>query len=283
MFSQKTQEGNGNRSLDVLFVTCNRPWYARVALEGLLAVKASCSIDLRLWVWRNGEDPETAALVEDLDRDDNFHSCIRSRRNVGLADPTNWFLSRAESRFLSKVDDDCLVPPDWASRLVEAHEQESKLGVLGAWHFRKDELVPELVARKTRRLSGGVRILHHPWVGGSGFVLKRAALGKRRRLPRGRWDFPSLQLDLARRGWINGWLLPPVLQDHMDDPRSDYYSPDRVEKDGINSISAARRGIQRVEDWNARLRQSARDLQELPSHTFWYGRLGRPLRRLWKR
>ena len=92
---------------DVLMITYNRPDYTRLALSELLA---RCDASMRVWVWHNGDDAETLALVRSFEDHPRFHRFHHSEQNVGLTAPTNWLLADATGAYLSKVDDDCVVP-----------------------------------------------------------------------------------------------------------------------------------------------------------------------------
>jgi glycosyltransferase involved in cell wall biosynthesis len=99
--------------IDVLMITYNRPVYTRLALSELLDRSQP---DTRVWVWHNGSDPETLAVVESFrPRLHRFHHSVE---NVRLTKPINWLFENAQGAYLSKVDDDCIVPEAWDVKLV---------------------------------------------------------------------------------------------------------------------------------------------------------------------
>ena len=107
--------------VDVLMITYNRPEYTRLALDRLLATGDE---NLRVWLWHNGAHEETLSVVrEHLD-----HPCVwkfhHSRENAKLRDPTNWILQEGDSEYVSKVDDDCLVPEGWIEHSVRRLDVE---------------------------------------------------------------------------------------------------------------------------------------------------------------
>src|SRR5262249_24933662 len=128
-----------DRSVDVLMITYNRPEYTRLSLQRLLD---SCSEDARVWVWHNGADADTLGVVEALRGHPRFCRFHHSPENRKLREPTNWLWSQATGLYLSKVDDDCLVPDGWIEKLRCAHEDVPEFGVIGCWRFEDEDFVP---------------------------------------------------------------------------------------------------------------------------------------------
>src|SRR5690606_2229617 len=112
----------------------------------------------------NGGDEATLDVVRELVDHPRLHKCHYSDENLGLREPTNWLLSHARGPFVSKVDDDCLLPDGWAQTLRGAHEDVPELGVIGCWRFQDEDYVPELAVKKVRSFQGGHRVLQNPWI-----------------------------------------------------------------------------------------------------------------------
>ncbi|MDZ7734326.1 MAG: hypothetical protein U5R31_15735 [Acidimicrobiia bacterium] len=75
-------------------------------------------------------------------------------------------------------------------------------------------------------------------------------------------SFPQYCVQLARAGWINGWYLPFVHEDHMDDPRSpNTHLHDDADLIAHLPLSARRQGVSTLADWEASIRRSARECQ----------------------
>lgn len=259
--------------VDVLMITYNRAEYVSLSLPRLLSTLRPQD---RVWLWHNGEDEATLAAVhENLPGIHRFH---HSRENVRLTGPTNWLWSHATGSWLSKVDDDCLVSPGWLDSLVSAHSTNERFGVLGSWRFQPEDWREDLTAPKTAGW-GQTTVLRNLWVQGSGYVLRREAqrgLG----LLRARESWPQWCIRLARRGWVNGWPLPLVLEEHMDDPRSEHTL--LVDDDSVRRylpLSAQARGVTTLEAWQAQMRQSAVDVQAAPLSLWRYSRAYRAVRR----
>src|SRR5688572_8965467 len=150
---------------DVLMITYNRPAYTRLALSELLKRSGPST---RVWVWQNGDDAETLEVVA------GFRSHLfryhHSRENCGLTKPTNWLFENARGRYLSKVDDDCIVPEQWDVKLAQAHADEPRFGVIGCWRFPDEDFFPELAQRKIRTFARGHQLMVNMWVEGSGYL-----------------------------------------------------------------------------------------------------------------
>ncbi len=270
--------------VDVLMVTHRRPDYLQRSLPRLLD---QCDGIARVWLWHNGGDDNALTIVRKYADHPAVAEVRHCAENVGQVPAINWLFEQAEGKYLSKVDDDCLVADGWIEELRAAHESVEKLGVVGTWRFFPEDFVPELAERKMIDLPGGHRLLRNHWVQGSGFLLKRECveimgrLGEREMLPS--W-FTRLGLD----GWVNGWVHPFIREDHMDDPRSPNTAM-RSDEDLLARmpLTAARHGVTSLDDWIARLQATARDVQAAPLdakyHRGWRrqrDRLRRRLRRL---
>lgn len=261
--------------IDVLMITYNRPHYTRVSLERLLE---STRGRARVWVWHNGEDAETLAVAQAHSAD--LHRFHHSKQNVALTEPTNWLFKNAEGSLLGKVDDDCVVSLDWIARLSRAHEDAPELGVAACWHFQPEDFVPELAEPKIRAFPGGHQLLVNMWVGGSGYLMKRACVERLGGLKPGQ-SFTDYCIEVSKAGWTNGWIYPFVYQDHMDDPRSPRTGiKSDADLAGCLPLSAKRNGVTTVEAWTAQLKRSARHVQEAPIDKGHWSKRRRMFRRI---
>lgn len=261
--------------VDVLMITYNRPKHTRMALEHLLV---NCDERSRIWLWHNGDDEETLEFVKSLSGEPQVYAFHHSRENVRLFPPTSWLLEKGTGTFLSKVDDDCLVPVGWLRELRSIHAAAPQCGVLGCWRFLEEDFDVKLASRKIQEIAPGRKILRNPWVEGSGFVMKRACVEKDGGLRKGE-TFTQYCLRLALKGWVNGWVYPFLWQEHLDDPRAPH-ALIRTDDDFRRylPLSASRFGANNMRDWDLQLRRSARNLQEIP----WDARYYVGWRRRWK-
>jgi glycosyltransferase involved in cell wall biosynthesis len=256
--------------IDILMITYNRPDYTRMALSRLLG---TCDESMRVWVWHNGVDEETLAVVRSMVEHPRVHRFHHSPENMKLRGPTNWLFRESAGEYVSKVDDDCLLPDGWAQTLRQAHEDEPRLGVVGCWRFQDEDYRPELARKKIRTLAGGHQVLLNCWVEGSGYLMKRACVEKAGPI-RDDESFSSYCIRIAAAGWINGWYHPFIRQEHMDDPRAPH-SLLRKDEDLARylPLSAANTGVKTLAAWEAQLRRSALVVQQASpdprAHTGW--------------
>ena len=259
-----------DNSIDILMITYNRPQYTRLSLARLLA---TCDETVRVWLWHNGEHGETLDIAKSLADHPRVHEFHHSKENKRLREPTNWLWQNAKGAYLSKVDDDCLLPPGWAQRLRAAHHDVPELGAIACWHLHPDDYIPAVADRKIQRIEGGHKVLRNPWVCGSGYLMKRRCV-EAAGLLGPEESFTQYCIRLALAGWINGWYYPLILQDHMDDPRS-AHSLIRSDADLQHHLplSAINSGVKTIEQWTAQLRRSARIVQTASpdprAHTGW--------------
>ncbi len=244
--------------VDVLMITHARPAYTERSLARLLE---SCDDHARVWVWQNGNDPETLAVVRAFQGHPRLYRFHHSEQNRKLLEPTNWLWREAPGALLGKVDDDCAVPLGWIETFRAAHADNAELGGIACWHFPEDDFDAELCAPKIRDLVGDRQLLQNMWLPGSGYLMKRACIESGGLLADGQ-TFTNYCVALALRGWIHGFHLPLLLQDHMDDPRSDHTLL-RTDEDfrRFAPLSARANGVDTVRAWDAQLRRSARLVQ----------------------
>lgn len=266
--------------IDILMITYNRPDYTRLALSRLLE---TCDETMRVWLWHNGDHPETLEYVKSMaghPRVRHFHHSSENRR---LREPTNWFWTHADGEYISKIDDDNLMPHGWAQQMRAAHEAESRLGVLGCWSFLKEDVVPELAEAKVRSF-GGHQIMQNCWVAGTGYVMKRQCIDAMGLLKKDQ-SFPQYCIQLALKGWIHGWIYPFLYMDNLDDPR---HPMTRLKtEDDFRAgagLSALKFGVRTLQDLRDRQRLIALELQEASVDPLqcvgWRGRINRVKKKL---
>ena len=245
--------------VDVLMITFNAPGYVKLSLPRLLD---SCDEQTRIWLWHNGTHEETLEVTKGFASDPRVHRFHHSIENVRLTDPTNWMWAESNGAFLSKVDDDCLLPVDWIKRLRHAHEGNDEFGAIGASRLREEDIIPEAFEKKLQNFGPGLDLFRNHWVQGSGYLLKRKWVDKHGLLkPDQSWT--NYCLELALDGAINGFLYPLIFEDHMDDPRSEHtllHTDDDFR--WRMPLSAKRSKVQTLDDWGRRMRRSAREVQE---------------------
>jgi len=265
-------------TIDILMVTYNSPESTRLALGRLLE---TCNERMRVWLWHNGDDAQTLGVVREFIEHPRIHEFRHSHENVKLWAPTNWLLEHARGDFLSKVDDDNILPFGWTEPLLAAHAANPEFGVLGCWRFQDEDFVPHLAEQKIREFAEGHRILQNTWVEGSCFLMKSQCRDEAGTLTHGQ-NFPQYCRALALKGWINGWYYPFIRYENLDDPRSPH-TLIRSQEDLMRRLplTAQYNGVKTIEDWTNQLRRSALNAQTAPidpRHWFGWRRLLRRVR-----
>jgi glycosyltransferase involved in cell wall biosynthesis len=269
--------------LDILFITHRRPKYTAKSLERLLN---SCTKDTRVWVWHNGSDVSTLETVKSFLGHPNFHHLEVSKDNKKLREPTNWFWNNSDGGYVGKVDDDCLLPPDWINPLLAAHKNNQSLGAIGCWLFYDDDYLPAIASKKTKPLNGGGSVLSNCWVGGSGYIMKRKLVNELGPL-KDNESFTDYCLRSSLLGWNHGWYFPFIHQEHMDDPRSTHCDI-KTEEDfqSRKPLTAINFNIENLEEWKARVKEEAATVQRASPnpkhHTGWCKRMKNIIKRIKK-
>lgn len=237
-------------------ITHNRPGFTERALSQLLD---TCDDSMRVWVWHNGTHQETLDVVRKHRAHPAFHHLEHSVENKRLAEPTNWFWKNSNAQYLTKVDDDCLLPLGWAQSLIKAHEAHSELGSICCWRFYDEDTLPEALEKKTVTLKTNQQLVRNSWVQGSGYVMKRELVEQCGPL---RESYPAYCIRAARSGWQNGWLYPFIHEEHMDDPRSEFY-PYKNDQDFLEHrpLTAIQDGVESLAEYKRHTKYMAKLVQ----------------------
>lgn len=202
----------------IVLVTHNRLEYTRLALASLLADAAE---EFSLTIWDNASTDGTQEYLESVD-DPRIKEKIFSKENIGQTGAMNYAWSKTNVELVGKLDNDCLVTPGWTRIFAKAHQDIPELGAVAMWHFFDEDFDYERAKFKIQKFNGHI-IFRHPWVCGSGFIMKRTTYKEQ-----GPWkagcDVATTYyfIRMALAGYINGWYYPFILQEHMDDPKSSY-------------------------------------------------------------
>lgn len=266
---------------DILMITYRSAGYLDLSIPRLLDTLGEQD---RVWLWHNGDDEATIEALRPYTTDPRVERYHHSRENVKLREPTSWLWQESSGRFLSKVDDDCLVSPGWLDTFTAAHEANPQFGIIGSWRPHPEEFRPDLAAKKIATFAGGHQLLRNLWVQGSGYLMARRIV-EQQGLLGPEESFTRYCIRAAQAGAVNGFYYPFVPEDHMDDPRSPYtlIKTDADLADRM-PLSAQFNGVETVADWTAQLQRSAYILQTCsldPRHyTGWRAKLTAVRRRL---
>ena len=194
----------------VLMITHNRPAYTAMALARLCDTLPD---NARITVWDNGSGQEMRDVLKKFEGHRLVERIVYNRTNDKLRAPTNWFWqSVGEAEFVSKVDDDGLMPDKWTEILEQAHRDIPQAGILGTWRFPEEDFLKDLAMKKIQS-AGSHQILRNCWVEGSGYLMKREVV-ERIGLIRDHESFTSYCIRAAAAGFINGWYYPFLYQEH---------------------------------------------------------------------
>jgi glycosyltransferase involved in cell wall biosynthesis len=245
-------------SVDILMVTYDSPESTELCLPRLLE---TCGETARVWLWHNGNHRETLELVEKHRMHPRVARFHHSPDNRKLWAPTNWLFGNSQADYLSKVDDDNLLPHGWIETLMAAHESYAGFGVLGCWRFPDEDFEPELAHRKIKEFPGGHRVMLNMWTEGSCFLMKRRCRDEQGALAPGQ-SFPQYCKKLALNGWLNGHYFPFIKYENLDDPRAPHtliHSEEDLRR--YLPLTAQYNGVRTVAEWTDQLRRSAHNAQ----------------------
>jgi glycosyltransferase involved in cell wall biosynthesis len=236
----------------LVIVTHHRLAYTRKCVEHVLADTQS---DFDLYFWDNASSDETPDYLKSL-KDPRIKDVVLSKENAGQTIAMNRLWNASKAELVAKLDNDCLPEHGWLQTFAAAHRDIKNLGAVACWHYRKEDFYPEVAHYKIREINGH-KIFQHPWVCGSGFVMKRETYLKRGPWPEGSPDIGTTDyfMDLALAGFINGWYYPLILQEHMDDPLSPHcLFDDDASLLALKEISYTLR-VQKIKTYSQRLQR----------------------------
>jgi hypothetical protein len=212
-------------TIEILFINCNRLGYTRRAAAALLADSTE---DFQLSIWDNASTDGTREFLETL-QDPRIKRKVLSSKNLYLTGAANEVFGNSDADLLAIIPDDFLVSAGWTRPLAEVHAEVQRAGLVSCW-FLGREFFDETAARQKIQTFGKHRILRHPWTGGGAALFSRKAWEEVGRF--NGMGTPDCWKRMALAGYINGFVVPPVYIEHMDDPWSGYYSghPSEIRK-----------------------------------------------------
>ena len=230
-------------NIDILYITYNRLSYTEQTLPALVE---TAEASFRLTIVDNGSTDGTVDFLKQFARrNSKILSSIRFLdNNSGISQPTNEFWRTSKAEFLGKVDNDTLCPQGWLKRLLDAHRQSSRLGVVGAFHFNTDYVDMQGLAQRVINVDG-VQIVPDAFIGGCCYLFRRSIQRRQGLLSVGALKthgWTEYQAEICRRGYINGYLWPLLQVAHFDDPLDTHNLLFSKHKE-ISQISMREKGI----------------------------------------
>ena len=240
-----------NLKVQIIYLTYNRLYYTKITLPALL--DSSNHISFQVRIVDNGSTDGTVKYLKSLNHP-RIEKIIYNKKNKGLVQPTKQFWKESNATFVSKIDNDILVPNGWIDNLVNAHLKIPELGVCGYCHFREEDFDPKNIAAKVEQINN-TNFRRQPWIGGNYIMKRSTALNNKgyrqsRKLFQKRilYGFNTYQETLTKNGFIHGYLCDEnkslFTWEHIDDPRhplfykdNEYYKiRNMTNKDFINSL-----------------------------------------------
>lgn len=256
--------------IEIVFIAFNRLGYTRLAIEALLS---DITEEFGLVIWDNASTDGTREYLESL-RDSRITRKVLSDKNLYLTGAANECFHASSADLLAIIPDDFLVTSGWTRPLAAAHAEIAELGFVGCWHYGLENF-DEHRARHKIQDFGRHRILRHPWSGGGAGLLKRKAW-----LDCGPFEgiaTPACWMRMARKGYVNGFYVPPIPVEHMDDPWSPHYGGE------ISSFRKAR-GLDSLKKIELQRAGALAEILDGPWHVEsylgWRGKLRRRLLRI---
>ncbi|MGA2863538.1 MAG: glycosyltransferase [Verrucomicrobiota bacterium] len=238
----------------VLMITHNRTAYTELSLARLCETVGR---EARITVWDNASSEETRSVLKRFESHPAVERIIYNGANDKLRGPTNWFWQNArDAEFLSKVDDDGLMPDRWTEILEQAHRDIPEAGIMGTWRFPDEDFVERRAQKKIQKF-GAHQVLRNCWVEGSGYLMKRSVID-RIGLIREKESFTTYCIRAAAAGFVNGWYYPFLYQEHMDDPRAPHTGI-KTEEDfrRLQPLTAQTFKVKSRAEWSAKTKELA--------------------------
>jgi hypothetical protein len=203
--------------IEILFINCNRVGYTRQAMASLLADPTP---DLAISIWDNASTDGTKEFLDSV-RDPRIKRKVLAQKNVYLTGAANEIFGNSDADLLAIIPDDFLVPAGWTQPLAAVHADLPQAGLISSWFLGKEFYDGDRARHKIQTF-GRHRILRHPWTGGGAALFKRQAWEEAERFTG--IGTPDCWKRMAAKGYINGFLVPPIFVEHMDEPWSRHYS-----------------------------------------------------------
>ncbi|MBN1846256.1 MAG: glycosyltransferase [Sedimentisphaerales bacterium] len=244
-------------NIDILFLAYNRLPCTKISIPALLADPEE---EFSLTLWDNGSTDGTREYLDSLD-DPRIVRTVFAKENVRLQGAVNDLVERSKADLIGMVFEDILVTPGWTRTLAQAHADIPKFGMIGSWHFPLEDFDYEL-ARPKIHTYGSHQLILNPWTGVGAGLVKRRAMQECGPLQSSRTTYYWIQM--ALKGYVNGYYYPLIPADHMDDPRSPY-TLIKTEEDfqRLRPPTAAGHGVTCLADWIERCHQDAIHIQTL--------------------
>ncbi|MHC4463859.1 MAG: glycosyltransferase family 2 protein [Planctomycetota bacterium] len=228
--------------IDLLFVSWNRLDYTKLALTSLLADPTE---EFSLTIWDNASTDGTKEYLATVE-DPRIIRKVFARDNVHVHLAAKECFSKSSADLVGFFPNDFLVTPGWTRPLAQAHADVQEFGMIACWHLGPEFFDEERARHKIQKF-GQHRVLRHPYTNGGAGLLKLKTLIDCGLLGSGLCGKDLIQL--AVRGYVNGFYFPPIYVEHMDYPWSEHYAfSDKLQEKIETSVSYRYHGIRTLDD-----------------------------------
>jgi len=229
--------------IDLIFIAYNRLPYVKLTLPTLLDDPTE---EFSLTIWDNGSTDGTREYLSSVD-DPRIVRRVFPHQNAYLHGAVNDLVSSSSADLIGMIFDDILVTPGWTRPIAKAHADVPEFGMIGSWHFPPEDFDYELAKWKIQKF-GQHRVLRNVWTGVGAGLVKVKTMRECGPLKSSRTTYYWVQM--ALRGYINGYYFPLILADHLDDPRSPH-SRIKSEEDFQREppMTAKCRGVSSFDEW----------------------------------
>ena len=201
--------------VELVYVAYNRLEYTKLSLPSLLQDPDE---QFSVMIWDNGSTDGTREYLMGID-DPRISRREFPDRNAGLHGAFNHLVRTTDADLIGIIPNDFILTPGWLEPLVRAHSDIPRFGMVGCWHFSPDDFDQERAAHKLQTIEGHT-IFRHPWTGGGAGLVKSSAVRQFPPLKTGATTV--LWMQMAWKGYVNGFYFPLLYVEHMDDIRSEH-------------------------------------------------------------
>ena len=212
-----------NSIIPIMMITWNRLEYTKQAINAILK---NTIHPFTLWIWDNGSTDGTIQYLKNIE--DKRVSVIFSPENEGLVPPMNHFFDwYRKAKYVSKVDNDTIVPKGWLTRLKHVMDNLPLFVIqsdhyLGLPYKLKDN---QQFYNELEKLEfEGENLYLFPHVSGTGVLIRRKHIDK--------------PID-KKEGTLSGWVDYQFNKCKTENLRCAFYSGvwvDRLDFIGTNKI-----------------------------------------------
>ena len=238
-------------NIDLIFIAYNRLPYVKLTLPRLLEDPTE---EFSLTIWDNGSTDGTREYLSSVD-DPRIVRKVFPNENAYLHGAVNDLVRNSSADLIGMVFDDILATPGWTRILAKAHADVPDFGMIGSWHFPAEDFDYELAKPKIQKF-GQHQVIRNAWTGVGAGLVKVKTMRECGPLKSSRTTYYWIQM--ALKGYINGYYYPIILADHLDDPRAPHTrikSEEDFQRDP--PTTAVCHGLTSLDEWDRRLRNDA--------------------------